>query len=543
MAIENTYKDFQSQMDKMTGNKKKANQLLDFDSASERMKQAIMPEMGKYLDKSGKDDSKDKPMKKSDLKTEKKIYKTMLENVYYKDNFSVVGYDKSDDFIDDMVEEIIGYSVLAQAFHDPDVDDIFCLQWDKIYIEKNGVNEVYTYNNRFVEALVVDEEGNPIYLENEYGKLEVDDFGNPIQLTETIPEPVTFRSEKHYKDFIARILGKTGKDVNNGNHKIVDAEFYEDRICITGKSISPIDLSMTIRKHREEHITLDEIREAGVVNEDIQDLLGLLIAGESNIIYAGITGSGKTTSIRAFLDYYVSRLNKRMIVAEDTQELFPTNPHTLQLVTSVTSDATTTVDLRDLVMTALRLKPKYIVIGEVRGKEAEAAVEAMETGHSTIFTMHGGNPWNIVNRLVNKYLSQMPSLSIEVVERIIGSSVDYICIQDAIPGIGRRVTSVTEVTYDFESGRVILIPIYEFDFSVNDFAHINNISPVKANKMMRRGVSFETLSKITRPSEEEYFKDLNASKKERTRKSVNEYPVASQVEKSNHELDEDDEYL
>lgn len=541
MAMEDNYKDIQKQMERMNRNNKKANQLLEFGEASERMLQGIMPQMAKYLDKSNKDESKDKPLKKSDLKAEKQIYMMMAKDVFYKDSFSVVGYTDHDDFIEDVVEDIKGYSVLAQAFYDNAVDDIFCLQWDKIYIEKNGVNELYTYNNRFVDALVVDENGNPIYLKNEYGKIEEDEFGNAIQLTESIPEPVTFRDEKHYKDFIERILSKTGKAVNNGNHKIVDAEFYEDRICVTGKSVSPIDFSMTIRKHREDHITLDEIRNAGVINSDIQDLLGLLIAGESNIIYAGITGSGKTTSIRAFLDYYVSRLNKRMIVVEDTQELFPTNPHTLQLVTSMTSDVSTSVDLRDLTMTALRLKPKYIVIGEVRGKEAEAAVEAMETGHSTIFTMHGGTAWNIVNRLVNKYLSQMPSLSIEVVERIIGSSVDYICIQDAIPGIGRRITSITEVTYDFALGRVILIPIYEFDFSTNDFAHINNISPAKANKMMRRGVSFETLSHVTRHTEDDYFKNLNESK--RTRKVVNETPIVSQIESENSLSDEDDEFL
>lgn len=542
MAIEATYKDFQLQMNRMAGSKKASNILLDFEAASDKIKKDIMPEMSKYLDKKNENkDEESKLHKKSDLKDEKNRYRKMLQDVYYKSDFSVAGYDNPDDFIEEMVEEICGYSVLAQAFEDPDVDDIFCLGWDKIFIEKNGENEIYTYNDRFVEALVVDEEGNPIYKQNEFGKYETNDFGEKIQLTQSVPMQVTFRSPKHYKDFIERVLRLTSKQVNQGNHKIVDAEYYEDRICVTDKTVSPVDLSMTIRKHREEHITLDEVRNHGVLNQEIQELLGLFIAGESNIIYAGITGSGKTTSLRALLDYYVARLNKRMLVAEDTQELFPTNPHTLELVTSVTNDPLTNVSLRDLIITALRLKPKYIVVGEVRGPEAEAAVEAMETGHSTLFTMHGGNPWNIINRLVNKYLTQMPSLSIDVVERIIGSSVDYICIQDAIPGIGRRITSITEVTYDFITGRVILIPIYEFDFSTQNFTHINNISPIKANKMMRRGIPYAKFEGLVRESEEVYYKDLIEFKSKNEKKVVS--PLNQEVSTLNdsYQIDDDED--
>ena len=120
-------------------------------------------------------------------------------------------------------------------------------------------------------------------------------------------------------------------------------------------------------------------------------------------------------------------------------------------------------------------------------------VEGMETGHSTITTMHGGNPWNIINRLVTKYLMQMPSLSIDVVERIIGSSLDYICIQDNIPGIGRKCTSIHEVSYDFVERRVVLRCIMRFDFEVEDFVFESKLSREKAETMMRRGIKWEEL--------------------------------------------------
>ena len=124
-----------------------------------------------------------------------------------------------------------------------------------------------------------------------------------------------------------------------------------------------------------------------------------------------------------------------------------------------------------------------------------AAVEAMETGHSTIFTMHGGEPINIINRLVTKYLTAMPSLGIDVVERIIGAAVDYVCIQDAIPNIGRKMTILAEVTYDFKTRRVDLKPIFKFDFVTKDFIWVNPINEQKAEVMMRRGIKYEQLQK------------------------------------------------
>lgn len=509
MSIESSYKEFHNQARIYAGKNKDSDMTLVFDDAAERVREAIIKEIGRHLEGEEKVD-KSRPKKKADLRHKKQVYEQIIRQAVYNDSFDVIGYKDLDDFVMDMVEEIAGHSVLAKAFADPGVDDIFCLSWDKIYVEKNGVNELYADESKLVPA--VDELGYPVYEVDEAGNELLDEHGHRIPVL--APQPITFRSQKQYHDFIERVLNLTGKVVDQGTNKIVDAEFYEDRIQVTGKSVTPNDMSLTIRKHRESHLELPHIVEGAVMTEEIADLLGTIILGESNIIYAGITGSGKTTTLRALLDYYVSRSNKRMLVAEDTQELFPQNPHTLEMVTSKTNDPTTSVNLRDLILTSLRLKPKYIVVGEVRGEEAEAAVEAMETGHSTAFTMHGGTPWNIVNRLVNKYLMQMPSLSIDVVERIIGSSVDYIIIQDDIPGIGRKVSTVTEVTYDFEKGRVVLVPIIEFDFETEDFVFINQISPEKANKMMRRGIPRHVVKDMMREREDAFIPNLSTYKYE-----------------------------
>ena len=376
-----------------------------------------------------------------------------LRDIIQKKNYRVREYyNNVDGLVKSLVDEFVGYSVLTEAFEDPEVSDIYCLKYNKIYIEKRGVNVKY---------------------------------------------PHSFDSEKHYNDFIERLTKEAGKELNKGDSKILDFDLYEDRYCAIEDVVAPNGKSLTIRKHSTNHITLEEIVKKNCMSPKVADFLGMIIEGESNIIYAGITGSGKTTSIRALLDYYVSRLNKRMLVCEDTRELFPKNDHTLELVTVKNEDSKIAVDLRSLVMTALRLKPKYICVGEVRGIEAESAVEAMSTGHSTIFTMHAGKPMDAIDRLVDKFLSAIPNISSEVAERKVASSVDYIVVQDDINGIGRRVTSITEVGYDTTTKMLTLKTIMKYNFINDTFDFIDKISEEKAETMMRRGVKLDKIYSYT----------------------------------------------
>lgn len=425
--------------------------VLEYDDATEVVREYLkdklqieMEEQAKFQKEKKENVTKDKEY----LRHKKEEYRNLITDCIYAKRVRVRNYEDNNisAFIEEMVEEFAGYSVLADAFNDPQVSDIFCIDWKTIFIERSGNNEKYEH---------------------------------------------TFRSPAHYERVVKRFIEEAGKTINMGEQKIVDFELFGDRGCATSPGVSPRDYSLTLRKHAEDHITKEQLVGWKVFDEKMADFLGMAIIGECNIIYAGLTGSGKTTTIRALLDHYVTKARKRMLVCEDTQELFPENEHTVELVSVKSDNKKAEVSLAQLIITALRLKPKYIVVGEVRGAEAEAAVEGMETGHSTIFTMHGGNPWNIVNRIVTKYLQAMPTLGIEVVERIIGSAVDYICIQDNIPGIGRKITSITEVGYDFINRTVICKTICRFDFKTKGWIWEGKIHPDKADKMMKRGVPIE----------------------------------------------------
>lgn len=387
----------------------------------------------------------------------KSEYNIKVTEIVNKTGLKVRDYPDSTLFVKDVVDDMVGFSAIRDLMNNPYITDVYCIQWNKIYYEQSGHSVPIKYNG-------------------------------------------SFKNEKQYKDFIERLLREASKGVlDNGENKVVDFDLYEDRYNAISKAVSPNDFTLTIRKHREEHIKLEDIIDKegqnGCINAEIANLIGMLIVGECNMIIGGITGSGKTTTMRAFLDYYVAKANKRMLVCEDTRELFLENDHTLELITSRGVDEKTTITLRDLIILALRQKPKYIIVGEVRGVEAESMIEAMETGHCTISSMHFGTPMEGMNRLNTKYTMQMPSLSSDVVDRIIGSAVDYLIIQDDIPGIGRKITSLTEVSYNFKEKRIKLNRIAEFNLHEKKFKIVGKISADKGEKLLRKGITEAQLEK------------------------------------------------
>lgn len=473
--MEINYKEFSTQLRNFQNSKDITHTLYSYDNFIEIIRKELGELRKEELDRALDSNTLKKEgviiKDKAYLKEQMREMSRDLRDIVQRKNYRVREYqDNIDLLIKKLTDEFIGYSILTEAFEDPEISDIYCIKYNKIYVEKNGVNVKYRHS---------------------------------------------FYSEKHYNDFIERLTKEAGKELNKGDSKILDFDLYEDRYCAIEDVVAPNGKSLTIRKHGVSHVTLEQIIKYNCMDEQVASFLGTIIEGESNIVYAGITGSGKTTSLRALLDHYVTRLNKRMLVCEDTRELFPANDHTLELVTVKNEDVKIAVDLRQLVMTALRLKPKYICIGEVRGIEAESAVEAMSTGHSTLFTMHAGRPTDAIDRLVDKFLVAMPNISAEVAERKVSSSVDFVVIQDDIRGLGRRVTSITQVEYDSLNRRLVLKTIMKYNFVTNTFDFINKISEQKAETMMRRGVSLDKLYGYT-DWESQMYKDYNLKKERNT---------------------------
>lgn len=452
MALEMPQKSFRKQVAQIQ-NKEITGTMFTEDEALDKLRSLVEEKLSEAL-------KKGTALPKVDISEKNKEYLRNLKRYYFdivmdcleELNMSILGYRTHEAFAEMAVAEFAGYSILEDAFNDAKVTDIFILAWDCIFIEKNG----------------------------------------------SVPEKYhkTFKSQKHLKLTIDRLVREGAeKEVNNGRNRILDCDIFQDRYCITAPTVSPRDYSVTIRKHSESHVQLQEILQKKVCNVEIANFIGTTFKGESNVIIAGITGSGKTTTLRALIDFYISKLGRRIITCEDVRELFLSNPHTLEMVTVKNDDPNLEVTLGRLILTALRQKPKYLCVGEVRGVEILGMIEGMETGHSVLTTMHGETWINVVNRTITKYLMAMPSLSVEIAERIIGSALDYVVIQSDIPGVGRKIKSITEISYDFENKKIVGKPIFEYDFDTNDWNRLNDVSDDKLLKMRGRGVTVEDINK------------------------------------------------
>ena len=117
----------------------------------------------------------------------------------------------------------------------------------------------------------------------------------------------------------------------------------------------------------------------------------------------------------------------------------------------------------------------------------------MATGHSTIFTAHADKPIDTINRLVINYQKAMPMLGSDIVERIVGNAVDFVIIKKNIPGIGRKITGISEINFNYETGRVSITPIMKYSYQTDEFCFVNTISSDCKEKMLGAGVRYEDL--------------------------------------------------
>ncbi len=450
MAIEYDFRDLKAQLDGMKNPSVKSHQnskYYDYPEAYEIVTEELLKQNSTKFDVEGAPDST------AHLNNLISRYQTIIRDILSTLQIKVNNLSQEEAVLT-LAQECVGYDIISDLMEDEAVTDIFIYSYDLIYYEKHGKNEKF---------------------------------------------PKHFRNKDHLEKFISRLATTSGKQLDKGKNKILDFELYGCRYCATSETASPLSPSLTIRKHPKNHITYNSLLEKEVLNEKMGALLSLIIKGERSGIVAGITGSGKTTTLRALLDEIIPSLGKRALVCEDTQELFLQNEQTLSLVSETTDPAEKKengkLTLADLIVAALRLKPKYAIIGEARdGFTCLNAVEAMQTGHSTWLTAHSDTPENMMNRFATKYLTAFQSLTMEVVERILGDAVDYIICQDDIPGIGRKVSFITEVSYDYANRKIDFKPIYEFDITTKSFVCKNDISQAKANLMMRRGVLPEEIT-------------------------------------------------
>lgn len=199
---------------------------------------------------------------------------------------------------------------------------------------------------------------------------------------------------------IDRLLGAGGARVDV-SHPITDARLPDgSRIHVVLPPVSGSAPLMSIRRFPQSPFTLDSLRKAGFMSRGQAADLERAVKDRKTIAISGGTGCGKTTLLNALLGEVSD--GERVVTIEETPELHPTCAHAISLLTREANvEGLGRVDQKDLVRAALRMRPDRLIIGEVRGPEAMAAIAAMSVGHTgSMVTVHARSAKDVESRLV-----------------------------------------------------------------------------------------------------------------------------------------------
>jgi len=222
--------------------------------------------------------------------------------------------------------------------------------------------------------------------------------------------------------------------------------------------------ALTIRKFAADPYQADDLIEFGTMTSPVAQFLEACVRGRINVLVAGGTGAGKTTTLNVISSFIPD--DERILTIEDAAELKLQQPHVIRLESRPPNiEGKGQITIRDLVRNSLRMRPDRIVVGEVRGAEALDMLQAMNTGHDgSVSTIHCNSPRDALSRLETITMMAGMELSNRAIREQIASAIQLIVYQQRLKDGTRRFTHVTEVA-GMEGEVITLQDIFLFDFS------------------------------------------------------------------------------
>ena len=276
-----------------------------------------------------------------------------------------------------------------------------------------------------------------------------------------IPWPRRFSSAEKLEDVVRQIAGMCNRVINERS-PIVDARLSDG--SRVNAVIAPAAIGgpiLTIRRFPEDPITMEQLVRFGSITQEAADFMKMLVRTRASVLIAGGTSAGKTTFLNA-LSQYIPK-EERIITIEDNAELQIRGVDNLVTLEakSANMEGGAEITIRDLIKSALRMRPDRIIVGEVRGGEAVDMLQALNTGHEgSLSTLHANSAADSISRLETMVLMAFP-LPLEAIRAQIASGVDIIVHLARLPDHTRRVLEICEVGND---GRELtLTPLYTFD--------------------------------------------------------------------------------
>ena len=317
----------------------------------------------------------------------------------------------------------LGYGKIDPLMYDPHIEDISC--------DGPGL-PVFVYHDDYTDI-----ETNVVYERDELG------------------------------DFVIQLAQRSGRHVSVSDPVVSTTLPDGSRVELAlGEEVTPKGSAFTIRKYADEPFTPIDLLEYGTVDRKILSYIWLAIENNKSLIFAGGTAAGKTTSMNAVSMFIPPR--SKVLTIEDTRELSLYHDNWLSSVTRERM-GDQDITMYDLLRSALRHRPEYIIVGEVRGEEAITLFQAMNTGHTTFSTMHADSVQTVINRLENEPIN---------VPRPMVTSLDVLWVQ-VLGRSGdkrvRRAKTIAEIEgIDQRTGELDYSNSYEWNSDADTFADSNS---------------------------------------------------------------------
>ncbi len=334
---------------------------------------------------------------------------------------------------------------------------------------------------------------DPLMHDNRIEDISSNGFDIPIYLYHkkytNIPTNIYYK-ENDLNSYVIRLAQRCGKHISVAE-PMVDATMPDgSRIQMTlGTEVTSRGSTFTIRKFSEVPITPVDLIKWNTFSAEELGYLWLCIENNKSLIYAGGTASGKTSSLNAVSLFIPPQA--KVVTLEDTRELKLPHPNWIPGVTrdSFTPDGRGGIDMYELLRAALRQRPEFLLVGEVRGKEALTLFQAMSTGHTTFSTMHADSVASAIHRLENPPIS-VPRTMIQALNIISIQSQTYVGGKRA-----RRNMKLVEITdIDPTTRNIRTNDIFIWDPLTDKFLRVGE-SKALNEIMVRRGWNLLQLKK------------------------------------------------
>lgn len=295
----------------------------------------------------------------------------------------------------------------------------------------------------------------------------------------------TFTSGEKLEDVIQQIVGKCNRVVNE-SMPIVDARLENG--ARVNAVVRPVALNgpiLTIRRFPDTPITMEKLIALGSLPVECAEFLKALVRAKYSMVIGGGTGSGKTTFLGALSNFIPS--DERLITIEDNAELKIQGIENLVRLEAkmANTEGASSVTIRDLIKTALRMRPDRIVVGEVRGGEAVDMLQALNTGHEgSLSTAHANSAEDMLSRLETMTLMGV-DLPLEAIRRQIASGVDILIHLGRMRDKSRKVLEITEVC-GFEDHEIKTRTLYRWQ---EGKGLVQTAALLNREKLVRAGVT------------------------------------------------------